>query len=586
MPATNDLNAHNRSLPTQPNSVNMLNGQRYSSFQSNQPYNIPEKGFNAVISGNTNNSVTQDFKDFVSHYIQDHMVNQLPRIITLQRYYQADNDIHYWKSDKLKRADNRIASAQAKYITDFNNGLMLGKPLKFGYSNKDNDSDNGEDLINLIEDFNHRSDEPSHEMNLGKELMNTGRAFELYYPAQGTNDLKMVPINPNTCFIMYNTDVEPKELCAIRYYLVDYVGEQSYNIEVYTADKIYYFDGGSDPSSDLNLIDIEDNKFSEVPITEFEMNDERMGLWEPVKDYIDSYDKSLSEMANSQEDFSNSTMVFTGELDMPDPFVQIKDGYGHYLYWDSDRKRTTKSHDDKGNENQPIMVRNNINTNSNAIHLKPSQVDAGNGGGSTTANPDVKYLTKSLDANEWKIYNDQQLSDINKFTLTPDLTDENFSGQQTGAAMAYKLLGSLTSFTGFGAHFKKGIMRRMRLIVDYWATTNQLKQANNTNDYSNVTVAFTANLPNNIQDTIQKIQAMIQSGDISKQTIREAFAEITGVSPDEENSRVKDEADEGDNRIITQQQKMMKLANQAKQPNSQNDNGDDSSDDEDNNDEE
>ncbi|QFR68460.1 phage portal protein [Companilactobacillus paralimentarius] len=67
----------------------------------------------------------------------------------------------------------------------------------------------------------------------------------------------------------------------------------------------------------IDIIKEEEHGFGSVPITEYINNDERMGDWEYKLDTIDSIDKSKSEMANSQEDFSNAMLMLTGDIDVP-----------------------------------------------------------------------------------------------------------------------------------------------------------------------------------------------------------------------------------------------------------------------------
>ncbi|TAS95873.1 phage portal protein, partial [Lactiplantibacillus plantarum] len=68
--------------------------------ESNKVYRIPTSQYDE-----------SHLSDYVHMFLEHHYNHQLTRIATLQRYYEGDSDIHYWKSDKSKnRADNRIAS--------------------------------------------------------------------------------------------------------------------------------------------------------------------------------------------------------------------------------------------------------------------------------------------------------------------------------------------------------------------------------------------------------------------------------------------------------------------------------------------
>lgn len=542
---TNDLNAHNRSI--RPQSINMLNGRRYGDrylFDANQVYRIPQ----AYWEGIKDKPDKDDFLQLVQWYVNDHFNNQLPRILELERYYAGDNNIHYWMSRKNQHADNRIASGLPRYITNIQVGYQFGSPLTFGYTNKDDPDDDGEDVTNTIEEFNHENDEQYHEKIMGKNLANTGRAYELMYLEKDTNDPKMTPIDPNSCFVVWSTDVEPVELFAVRYYVVNLAEQSYYQIEVYTDDMIYYFGAGDAPDSGWTLSQKQSHHFNGVPITEYSLNEERIGKWEPKLDEIDGYDQALSEMANSQEDYSNATLMISGKV-ANNNGKREQDTFpnGEPMYTDADTgKYTNKPTNEAGKANAPVMVRKVLDTHSNALFLKPYEYQQPNGTKGfmpTTA----AYLTKSLDANEWQIYIQQLLADVHKDTNTPDTTDQNFSANASGVAMAYKLWGSDQEMALSETLYKKGIKRRLRLLTNYWSdiSTVPVKVSKDEDPADNVTVTFTPNLPKNNQEVMQTVAGLVSSGDVSKQTIREQIEQVTGIPADQEKQRVDDDNEDG-----------------------------------------
>ena len=59
--------------------------------------------------------------------------------------------------------------------------------------------------------------------------------------------------------------------------------------------------------------------------------------------------------------------------------------------------------------------------------------------------------------------------DIHKFSMVPDLTDEQFAANASGVAMRYKLLG-LEQLTGVKErYFREGLRCRVRLFAHYLA---------------------------------------------------------------------------------------------------------------------
>lgn len=558
MAETNDQNAHYRSIDLIPNSVPMLNGQRYfDNFFYNQQYQIPADEWESIKqqleSGNLNG-----LTELGQYYVQDHYQYQVKRILNLERYYIGDPNIHYWKSDKKKRADNRIAGGLPRYITDWGVGYQFGNDLTFGYENKADENDDGQDLLDQISSFNDGTDEPYHEKNMGKNLWNTGRAYELLYVPENTTTPKMAFINPAQAFVVYDTTIDKNPLFAVRYYAVNFKDDMTYRIEVYTDQYIYYFSSGGEPESDWEFKSKDEHFFGEVPINEIDANEERVGKWEPQLDMIDARDKSLSEMANSQEDFSNATLVITGDVE--DTKVEyLKDPGGNQLYYDSQygSRLTTSRYvfdnddnpvlDENGNqkENKPVIKEHKHDLKSNMMILKPSKTFDSNN--NITYQPtDARYLTKDLNADEWKVYVDYLTNEIHKGTNTPDMSDQNFVGNSSGVAMAYKLMGSDQERVITETLYKRGINRRLRLLCNYWNYLSNSKVKFDATDQSNnpannVTIKFTPNLPKNEQEIINNLVSLYDTGEISSQTFLEGASQITGIPAEQESQRKSDE---------------------------------------------
>ena len=149
MAETTNQTDHARSINPTPNSMPLLNGGRYGNrygFKSNQPYTYPENLYAKTVPSGTNPG-SDDFLKIVQWFVRDHYENQLKRILELERYYIGDTNIHYWASFKKNRADNRIASAMARYITNINVGYQFYNPITYGYENASDEDDTGEDIL-------------------------------------------------------------------------------------------------------------------------------------------------------------------------------------------------------------------------------------------------------------------------------------------------------------------------------------------------------------------------------------------------------------------------------------------------------
>ena len=512
-------------------SRSILSGQRWSN-QVNQSYVMPADVFHA----NFDHDNVAMIADIVKKFVEKHSTIDAPRIAKLQRYYLGDNDIHYWNNNKkaMNRSDNRIASGFAKFITNMRVGYMLGKPIQFKY-NSDDGNDKNDELDDLIKPFNQANDEQYHEKVMKTNLSVTGRAYELLYADEAQEDdqgnvpvpdVKMRAIDPATAFVVYDTSIDQHSLFGVRYYVVNYDNQQQYYVDVYTANKTYHFksiDTSNSSTGNYKLIGQENTSFGAVPLTEFINNENKTGDWESKLDEIDAYDLAMSEMANSEEDFANAKLMINGDFDFSDNMKTVMKADGEPLL------------DEHG---EPVKVPN-ISSQDPFIWLKPSFHD--NANGTTVVPSSAQYLVKQLNEQGWSTYINQLITDIHKDTNTPNTTDEAFSGQSSGVALMYKLFGEDQERSMQESLYTRGIMRRLRLLGNYWQHNRAISDPSLMNNYK---PDYNPNLPRNNADIVQMAVQLNQTGLLSDQTLREFLATVTGISADAEQQRIDDEKEQ------------------------------------------
>lgn len=441
-------------------------------------------------------------------FIDRHRVEQLPRLKELKRYYLADNNIKYRpaKTDEFA-ADNRIASDFSRYITIFEQGYMLGQPVKYKNEN--------EELQGQIDTFISQNNEAYHNVLIKTDLSIYGRAYELMTVGSNNGEafVKLVKLDPEKTFLVYDDTTDNNSLFGVYYYSIDYGdGERKEFVNVYTDDMIYIYINDNQEERGLHLEDFEDHAFNGVPVNEYANNEERTGAYEPVLDSIDAYDLSQSELANFQQDSMDAILMITGN-----PYT--------------------------GTEKQDLDEEGNIVPNSRlavSLAFKRARImimdDNPNPNGST---PDAKYLIKEYDTAGSETYKQRLVNDILRFTFTPDTLDANFSGIQSGEAMKYKLMAADNRRVMQQRLFEKGLMRRLRLAVNIW----QIKGNESTSyeEINNTNIIFTANVPKSDSEIVSLASQLV--GQVSDETLFEILSTVTGVDPDVELDRIKEETE-------------------------------------------
>ena len=449
----------------------------------------------------------QKWIERLKNYIGTHRSEQLDRLKELKRYYLADNNIKYReeKSDPYS-ADNRIASDWAKYITVFEQGYMLGNPVEYKNENAE--------IQNLIDNFSKQNNEQDHNVAIKTDLAIYGRAYELlntFQDEDGSVWVKLYRMDPEQTFVIYDDSFEQRSLMAVNYYSISYGnGHKRDFVKVYTSNAIYEYVDDNQDTDTLKLKEVSEHFFNGVPVNEFSNNADRTGAFEAVLDSIDAYDLSQSELANFQQDSNEALLVISGN-----PFTGVED--------------KDFMEDGRINPNGRLAVSQAFKK-AKILILDDNPIPGGSA-------PSANYLVKTYDTTGAEAYKERLVNDILRFTFTPDTTDNNFAGTQSGEAMKYKMMAADNYRGKQELLFEKGLMRRLRLAVNIWKI-----KGNDSENYSLINetdVVFTPNLPQNDTELVAIVKSLY--GVISEQTIVEILEQVTGVNAEAEMKRIKEE---------------------------------------------
>ena len=146
-------------------------------------------------------------------------------------------------------------------------------------------------------------------------------------------------------------------------------------------------------------------------------------------------------------------------------------------------------------------------------------------------------MVKQYDSAGAEAYKQRLVNDILRFTFTPDILDNNFSGIQSGESMKYKLMASNNYRSKQERLFKKGLMRRLRLAVNIWEVKGN--EATNYQAINQTAVIFSPNLPQNDTELANIAKSLF--GVVSDQTVYELLEQVTGIDAEDELKRLKAE---------------------------------------------
>lgn len=415
------------------------------------------------------------------------------RYISLYKYFIGKHPID--DVNDLENPDkNHIIANHCHYIVNAFKGYMVGNPPAYVCADDDK---NAKEIIDLFK----KQSKAKVEAQIAQDLSIFGVAYELVYL-----DEKGVPkstvVSPLDCFVAYSGDIEADSVFgAVRYEEKDDKGLITYKLYVYTRTERQIW---KSPSADGPWEIVEGTRphgFLKVPIIEYENNSERMGDFEQIITLQDAYNSLISDRMDDKDAFAKSIMTITG----------------HVI------------------GKTPEEVEESVKV------LKKHRVLQFDEEGASAA-----YLEKTMDETGVQILQDQIKSDIHKFAMVPDLSDEQFANNASGIAMAYKLFGTDQRVAEKIPLWQAGFTRRCKLYDTAMHNPTLSPVAKTDTDIPSMQIVFRLNSPQDLSYMAQSLTTLVGSEIISKQTARANLMIVE--DPDEEAERIKTEREEDDER--------------------------------------
>ncbi|MBQ9383788.1 MAG: phage portal protein [Ruminiclostridium sp.] len=370
------------------------------------------------------------------------------RLDSLYRYYIGEHDILSRPKDK-NAANNRLVCNHAKYITDCTTGYFLGTPVKYV-------SSEGKD-ISAITEVLRRCDSDTQDIDLARFGSIFGVSYEMIYMTADST-IKLASLDPRSAFVVYDDTVEQKPVFGV-YYMPIY-GEDGFTsgYRVYLCDSENVTEFFTTPTFAITSVgEPYRHFFGGVPITEYYNNWDKQGDYEQVTTLIDAYNTLQSDRVNDKEQFVDSLLVIKGQV-LGDTADEQQETFGAI------KKYGVMTIDDTG---------------------------------------DAKWLTRQFDENSVDVLRRSIESDIHKFSGVPCMSDSSFSGNSSGVAMKYKLIGFEQMTKIKERYFTEGLKIRLGLIANALTALGAPKP-----DVGDIRIVFTHSLPENEAEIAKTISLL------------------------------------------------------------------------------
>lgn len=304
------------------------------------------------------------------------------------------------------------------------------------------------------------NDYHNEDNELLRQALIYGVAYEINYIDEDSRQRFKV-LDSRECIPIYDNTLNQELRYIVRYYAADTVNKDldDYIVEVYDGEvcRRYKSDGAF---SSFSLLEEIPHYFHQVPITVFYLNAEKESIFAKIMSLQDAYNNLLSSEVDDFEAFCDAYLLLKGIDAEPEDLRTMK-------------------------ENRVLLM---------------------------DENSSAEYLTKQVNdaqiQNMLKTVNDT----IHKIANAPDFNDEKLLAQ-SGIAMRYKLVGFENVSASIVSSMKKALQRRLELIC----AVLQLTDADSIEDWRDVVISFTRNLPTNTLETAQVINQL--RGLVSQETL-------------------------------------------------------------------
>ena len=333
------------------------------------------------------------------------------------------------------------------------------------------------DLNASITEFRRLNSIDDIEAEISKDADIYGHGFEYLYQDEEANT-RVTYVSPTNAFIVYDDTIAREPLFGVYYQLngSDVRGELLTKNEKITL---------SGTLAEIKFIDEEEHFYGDVPLIEYAENEERKGIFESVETLINTLNKVLSEKANDVDYFSDAYLKILG-ADLDTETLQA--------------------------------LRDNRVINLSGLNSEKVVVD---------------FLDKPNADETQENLIDRLVDFIYQISMIANINDDTFNSRTSGVALQYKLLPMSNLAMTKERKFKASMMRRYKMIFNL--PTNV--PANKKDDYINIKMVFTRNVPNNIRDEVETAKGLASL--TSQQTALSVLSVVD--SPIEEIERMEKE---------------------------------------------
>ena len=234
-------------------------------------------------------------------------------ITYLQNYYKGRQDI--LDKTKIVRSEinHKVVENNAFHLVEFKKGFVFGEPIQYVQRL---DADVKE--LGRFNDYMLENNKHSKDKDIAEDMYVGGVGYRIVLPkANHSAPFILENLDVKNTGIVYNNNIEKERLVAFTMFEL---GEEMWEIMAYTKHNVFYYTYNGKPSlttySDnvtLEYIREEPNPLRTIPIFEYKLNKNRLGIVELVLSTLNALNFISSADLDDIDQFIQSLLVFVNQ---------------------------------------------------------------------------------------------------------------------------------------------------------------------------------------------------------------------------------------------------------------------------------
>lgn len=244
-------------------------------------------------------------------------------IAYLWNYYKGVQPILDRTKDVRPEINNKIVENHAQEIVSFKVGYQLAEPLQ--YTCRKSDDKNYDKRLKDVDELNtlmFAEDKASCDRDLFEWMCVGGVGYRMTEAdkAEDVEDggapYELYTLDPRNTYVVYSSAYHGKQLMSVWVAKDPKTGKEVYN--VFTDDHYYFIEGGV-----INEEKSHAHTYGHNPITEYPLNNARMGVFEPALPLLDAINAIESNRLDGIEQTVQALMKFVNVDITEDDFVKM-----------------------------------------------------------------------------------------------------------------------------------------------------------------------------------------------------------------------------------------------------------------------